>query len=287
MAYEPLIVYLGNINTRQKVSSGSLEYYYFDIYPPLEIPKYPSGSSEIGLDIFGPEGADSVLVFFEPNHEDIFFRNHYEVLENNDETSRRSKILLSVDNNTSQLRYSNNEVISDSLQLNRKAEINRELFGQVQDSNYESKSWTIPRYQGSKLGSSGGVPSVLYLVNFQGILFDKNTTTEEIRDLFSRLPQQSIYFYTPATLETNGLFYSTDFSSIVVNESIVYTFTGPNLISTLYDIKILDINNGTLYSTNGEGVVESKTTIVLPTPTPTPTSTTTPTPTPTPSPNPL
>lgn len=264
MAYEPLIVYLGNINTRRKVTSGSLEYYYFDIYPPLEIPKYPSGSSEIGLDVFGPEGSDTVLVFFEPNHEQFFFRNFYEVLENNDENSRRSRRYLTVDNNFNQLRPSNFQIISSSLEANRRSLFDKELFAEGQDSNYESRSWTIPRYQGTKLSSTGGVASTLYLVNFTGIIFEKTTTTEEVKELFSRLPEQSIYFYTPANTEESGLFYNTDYNSIVVNESIIYTFTRGNLISTLYDVKILDINNGNLYTTDTEGVVIDRTPIILP-----------------------
>lgn len=258
MSYETLVVYLGNINTRRKVTSGSLEYYYLDIFPAVEIPKYPSGSSEVGLDIFGQEGAESVLVFFEPTHEDLFFKNDYEVLENNDENSRRSKKLLKVDRDSSQLQPTNLEIILSSLQPTSRAFLDEELFAEIQDSNYESSHWKRLRYEGIKNSTIvEGITSTLYLVNFSGILFNKDTTKETIRELYRTLPTQEIFFFNPATGGENGLFYYIEYDNVVVNESIIFTFETKNTINTAFSLKILDTSNGSIYTTNTNGVVTS------------------------------
>lgn len=256
MSYEPLVVYLGNINTRRKVTSGSLEYYYFDIYPPIEIPKYPSGSSEVGLDIFGQEGSESVLVFFEPTHEDLFFRNDYEALENNDENSRRSRKLLKVDRDASQLQPTNFDIILSTLQPNKKTFLEDEFFAEVQDSNYESLLWKRSRYDGTKYSAIvQGIDPVLYLVSFTGVVFSRDTTKETIRELYRTLPTQQIYFFTPATGGNNGLFYNIDYDNVVVNESIIFTFETRSTITTVFNLKILDTSNGVIYTTDVNGVV--------------------------------
>lgn len=262
MSYEPLVVYLGNINTRRKVTSGSLEYYYFDIYPPVEIPKYPSGSSEVGLDIFGQEGSQSVLVFFEPTHEDLFFRNDYEALENNDKSSRISKKLLKVDRDASQLQPTNFQIILNSLGTGRKAFLEDEFFAEVQDSNYESLAWSNSRYNGTQYSAIvQGIDPVLYLVGFSGVTFNSGSTKETIRELYSTLPTEQIYFFTPATGSNNGLFYNINYDDIVLNKSILFTFENKNTITTAYNLKILDTNNGSIYSTDINGVVKLTETI--------------------------
>jgi len=256
MSYEPLVVYLATINTRRKVTSGSLEYYYFDIYPPIEIPKYPSGSSEVGLDIFGQEGTESVLVFFEPTHEDLFFRNDYEALENNDENSRRSKKLLRVDREASQLQPTNFDIISESTEVGRKAFLEDEFFAEVQDSNYESNRWKISRYEGAKNSAIvQGIDSALYLVSFKGVTFNRDTTKETIKELYNTLPVQDTYFFTPATGSNNGLFYYIDYDQVIVNKSIIFTFQNKTTVATAYNLKILDSSYGTIYTTNVNGVV--------------------------------
>lgn len=256
MSYEPLIAYIGTINTRRKVTSGSLEYYYFDIYPPIEIPKYASGSSNVGLDVFGQEGTDTVLVFFEPTHEQLFFTNDYQALENNDENSRRSRTLLKVDRETSQLQPTNFDIILTSTEPGKKAFLEEELFAEIQDSNYESLIWNRSRFKGtSNSAIVQGIDPSLYLVKFTGITFNSGSTKETIRELYSTLPVEDVYFFTPATGSGNGLFYNIDYDNIVLNKSIMFTFENKNTITTAYSYRILDTSKGNIYSTDVNGVV--------------------------------
>lgn len=258
MAYEPSTFYKGNVQTKRKLVSGSLEYYYFSIYPPVEIPRYFSGSAgeTIGLNDFEQEGVDTVLVFFEPTHEELFFRNHYDVLENNDRTSRRSSVYLTVDRDTSQHTPQNFNVISSSFEPNYRYLMNRDFFGEIQDSNYELKSWTRARYDGAKNTSrTDGIDPFLYLVNFEGYIFNSTISKANIQATYSNLSPQTIYFYTPPLVTSTKLIPPPNYDLVSGNRTLMYTISDSRTITTINSSKILDTRVGFIYITDGKGKV--------------------------------
>jgi len=258
MAYEPSTFYKGNVQTKRKVTSGSLEYYFFSIYPPVEIPKYFSGSAgeTIGLNDFEQEGEDTVLVFFEPTHEQLFFKNHYEVLENNDESARRSRVYLNVDRDNSQHTPPNFGIISSSLEPNTRYLMNRNLFAEVQESNYESRGWTTSRYSGAKNTSrTDGVDPFLYLVNFEGYVFNNTITKSNIASTYSNLTPQTLYFHTPPLLSGNKLIPPFDYNLVAGNRTFLYTIGANREIATVNLSKVLDTRVGFIYVTDRTGKV--------------------------------
>lgn len=258
MAYEPSIFYKGNVQTKRKLTSGSLEYYFFSIYPPVEIPRYSTASiaETVGLDDFGKEGTTPALVFFEPTHEELFSRNHYDVLENNDRASRRSTNYLIVDRDYSQLNPSNFEVISSSLEPNYRYLLNDEVFAEIQDSNYESRGWTISRYEGAKNTSrTDGIDPYLYLVNFTGYVFNSNITRANILASYSNLTSTQVYFYTPVQVTSNRLIPPSDYNVVSLNRTFMYTLQNNRNIATVNSSKILDTRIGIIYTTNVNGLV--------------------------------
>jgi uncharacterized delta-60 repeat protein len=286
MAYKPRLVYKAKVNTRKKVSEGGIEYYYFEIDPPTEIPIF--FSNEVGN--FDSQSANPIQVFFEPNLEELFFNSDYEVLGNTDEFSRRSKKFIKVDRNLSQDVPSNlEELILSSLEPNARVELSLEVFAEVQDSNYNSRSWLISRYNGTELNTiKEGLEEFSHFTPFQGIPFQQNADLESIRSVFSTQTEEELFFSTPSRFNNSNpsLLQTPSYSDIVVGRSYLYTKeqeTGRFLV--LPFTNTVKIDAGLIYVTNENGLVTSSELLSIPpSVTPSPSPTTTPQPSITPSP---
>lgn len=162
--------YSSSIVDRKQLS----EHYYFKTDGKTKI---PSGSVALG-----GYTSEQVRLFFEPNLESIFNNSDYDVLNNNVSVNKRSKYALKLLKQELQLTPTNlTTVISSSIDSEYKSTLGSNEFAEIDDSMYDSKTWTISRYEGSENRTTKvGDETALAFYSFNGVLYASNTPSQSI-----------------------------------------------------------------------------------------------------------
>lgn len=165
-------------------------HYFFAFKDELIIPKLLAPNSSSLLED----------VVFYPGVGKEFFLSDFVANENNDEDSRKSKIYLTVDRLGSDAQPTNITFISESLTLVTESRIAlpEDVFASIQDSNYETITWTRPRYSGAKSTAiEGELPSAITFIKFSGSVYTKAFTSESIENenSFEGRKVETLYYY--------------------------------------------------------------------------------------------
>lgn len=221
---------------------------------------------------------------FIPGTTQKFLNNSYAATSNNIDSLRRSTTRLSVDEKTYtpvQGNYqgtflpANYEVILGTIN-NGVQGLDERFFAEIQDSNYSSKSWTLPRYEGveetNRINAKpvlGNEPIAVFS-EFEGRVFDSGSTVESIRTIFSGSTPDTdlepVYFSTLSTLQLSGATateptpssfnYDNIFTSGSGNVTFISLKTGKEF-KKVVNSKIYKNDTSQILTTNIKGAVVS------------------------------
>lgn len=201
------------ISAKEKIVSGSLYHYYVLFDKPTL------------LDNLSPLGEESInffSFFFKPSLTSTFKYSEYEVIGNDVQEPRKSNFLLKVDRNTSQANPSNlTSIISSSIIGTLNTE--EELYADVQDSYYDSISWTRSRYDGTEnISRNLKLPTAFTAIELQLYVFESTVSSslliQEINNGTQVFPAPTTcYLYNENNLQSLSegfrLFISSSISS--------------------------------------------------------------------------
>lgn len=243
--------YTGVIEERRKRA----DFYFVSFENPIDL----------SLNVNGLPGTASIVdyVFFEPQVNERIYTSDFNVLLNNNEDSRRSSIVLTVDRVEDQVFPTNFTFISNSINnLSTFKSLPKQTFANLQDSNYETLSWVKPRYEGteSKIDSPNQFPVAFNFTPFEGSTYDPRVTTSSVvseeakesiisKNLFIGNLQQGTYsggsnsvkvsINPGATSEITGITGSFFSSGDVVQSNAPFTIKVP------YSLRIFNSLTGT------------------------------------------
>lgn len=204
------------ISSRDKIISGSLYHYYLLFDKPVI------------MDNAVPLGATSTNffnIFFSPTLTSIFKYNEYEVVGNDVQESRRSNSLYKVDRNSSQANPSNIISIISSSKLSAGQVVDKELFGNIQDSYYDSISWNRSRYTGTENTTSTNLlPSAYTASPIEAYVFDSQISSSQLIDAINNgtqtlPPSSTVYLYNENLPLTPSLGFTLQSSGSVVSST--------------------------------------------------------------------
>jgi len=191
-------------------------HYFFSFKEELTIPKLLTPNSSSLLED----------VIFIPGVGKEFLLSDYFPTVNNNEDNRSSEIYLTVDRLGSDAQPTNIAYISESLVPNLRFSKPEDVFANIQDSNYETSAWSIPRYEGAKSTAlTGELPSAITFIQFSGSVYPKSATSQSIEneDSFEGRRVETLYFYKeydPNATYTGGGSGGTTTYIRVIDESI-------------------------------------------------------------------
>lgn len=187
----PATVELSNLELRETISSfyestnktskikkkfEFKDYYYIELLDPIEVftETYVSGKTVL---------ANLSLV---PGFVEDYDSSQYNIDINSINDQRKSKNNIKLTYNSDSIFPANLSLLNNTQSLNDLFFRDRNALTEVRDSNYDSLSWTLPRYIGSKeTGSLGDEPSLSFS-SFEGIIFDSGSTSSTIKSIISQ-----------------------------------------------------------------------------------------------------
>lgn len=167
------------------------QHYFLQFKKDIPIPKGPVAGA------FDSSSALQSVVLY-PGIAENFYFSDFNVTSNNTEDNRSSKIFLSVDRLRSDANPTNIAYITGNLEPNIRTNLPEDVFANTQDSNYESSTWTVPRYEGSKnTAGNSQIPTAITVDRFSGSIYALSATSQSIasEDSYEGRKVQTLYRY--------------------------------------------------------------------------------------------
>ena len=167
------------------------QHYFLQFKKDIPIPKGPVAGA------FDSSSALQSVVLY-PGIAENFYFSDFNVTSNNTEDNRSSKIFLSVDRVRSDANPANIAYITGNLEPNIRTNLPEDVFANTQDSNYESSTWTVPRYEGSKnTAGNSQIPTAITMDRFSGSIYAISATSQSItsEDSYEGRKVQTLYRY--------------------------------------------------------------------------------------------
>lgn len=219
--------YRSNILTRKRMKG----YYYIKLEDDIEVP-YITLNYNQSTDFFN--------VGFVPNNEEKFKNSDYDVNSGIFQINRQSVNSLIIDKKSYSPSFgeykgfilpTNFTFLAASFVDNIKTTLPDRAFAEIQDSNYSSKTWTVPRYDGAKEDNDNiqGYEPALFLTPFKGIIYPSSSEDSLIlSSTGSLLPIEDVknLFFSVLGTRSGSIGYSSGYfnSGSTIAQPLQYSY---------------------------------------------------------------